>query len=94
MPSDEEQKTSGQPQAAPSFKNDILPLFRQVDIAHMQPMGVLLNDYAFMSMPANAQNVYSYLTGNNHPRMPLGGPYWSSAQLALFDRWMTTGYKP
>ena len=40
MPSDEEQKTSGQPQAAPSFKNDILPLFRQVDIAHMQPMGV------------------------------------------------------
>jgi len=69
-------------------------MFRKVDINHMQPMGVLLDDYAYMSTPPNAQNVYSYLTGNSQPQMPIGGPYWTAEQLAVFDRWMNTGYKP
>ena len=29
-----------------SFARDILPLFRPIDIKHMAPMGVLLDDYA------------------------------------------------
>jgi hypothetical protein len=93
MPPDQNPKSSAQP-PAPSFKNDILPMFRQVDIDHMRPMGVLLNDYTYMSTPANAHSVYSYLTGSSQPQMPIGGPYWTAAQLAVFDRWMTTGYKP
>jgi hypothetical protein len=83
-----------QSQASPSFKNDILPLFRQIDIDHMKPMGVFLDEYTYMSMPAQAQSVYSYLTGDSQPRMPLGGPFWTAAQLALFNLWMTTGYGP
>ena len=74
---------------AVSFQNDILPLFRQQDIDCMAPMGVLLNDYTYMSNPANAQAVYNYLTGTAQPRMPLGGPYWTAQQLALFNQWMT-----
>jgi hypothetical protein len=43
---------------------------------------------------ANAQAVYGYLTGNNQPKMPIGGPSWNSAQLELFNRWMATGCNP
>lgn len=65
MPPNQKPKTSRQSPTTPSFKNDILPMFRKVDIDHMQPMGVLLDDYAYMSTPANAQGVYSYLTGSS-----------------------------
>ena len=41
-----------------SFKADILPMFRQVDIEHMRPLNVSLDDYAFMSTPANAVMVH------------------------------------
>ena len=84
----------GEAQNAPSFQNDILPLFRQVDISHMKPMGVLLDKYTYMSTPANAQNVYNYLTGDSKPQMPMGGPFWTTAQLQLFQNWMTGGYQP
>lgn len=94
MPSKKKSKASARGQASPSFKNDILPLFRAVDINHMKPMGVLLNNYPYMSTPANAQNVYSYLTGDSQPQMPIGGPFWTAAQLALFNSWMTSGYNP
>jgi hypothetical protein len=36
-----------------SFATDIKPLFRPVDIAHMSPHGVKLDDYDYMSDPAN-----------------------------------------
>lgn len=93
---------------AVSFKTDILPLFNQTDIQHMSGMGVKLNDYAYMSNPAagsvmgcgpfsdhgNAQAVYNALTGKCQPQMPMGGPYWTEAQLQLFQQWMTDGYQP
>jgi hypothetical protein len=94
MPAQKADEASASPPQTPSFKNDILPLFRPVDISHMQPMGVLLDDYTYMSTPANAQTVYSYLTGDSQPQMPMGGPFWTAAQLQLFNSWMTTGYNP
>lgn len=72
-----------------SFKNDILPLFTPQDISCMAGMGVLLNDYKYMSQPDNAKAVYDHLTGASQPQMPLGGPYWSAEQLTLFNTWMT-----
>jgi hypothetical protein len=74
-----------------SFARDIQPLFRPVDIQHMSPMGVLLDDYAYMSDAQNAQAVYEYLTGERQPQMPPGGPYWGEAQLQLFSDWMSGG---
>ncbi len=83
--------------AAPvSFQNDILPLFRPQDISCMAGMGVMLSDYNYMSQSDNAKAVYDHLTGIAQPRMPLGGPYWSAEQLALYNSWMTENppYQP
>lgn len=75
--------------ASVSFQNDILPLFTQKDIDCMAKFEVFLNQYSYMSQPDNAQNVYDHLTGATPPQMPLGGPYWTAEQLALFNTWMT-----
>jgi hypothetical protein len=79
-----------------SFAADIKPLFRSIDIDHMAPMGVLLDDYEYMSNPdanhANAQAVYDFLVGTKKPRMPIGGPFWSKENLDLYKKWMDQGY--
>ncbi len=77
-----------------SFARDIRPLFREIDIAHMSPMAVLLDDYAYMSNPDNATLVYEYLDGTKQPRMPIRGPYWSDEQLKLYSDWMAGGRQP
>lgn len=77
-----------------SFARDIRPLMTEKDIDHMTPMGVLLDDHAYMSDPSNAQRVYDFLTGDEQPQMPIGGPYWSKDQLELFSNWMKGGYQP
>jgi hypothetical protein len=74
-----------------SFERDIRPLFREIDIDHMGPMGVALDDYAYMSDAANAKSVYEYLTGDQEPRMPIDGPYWTQEQLDLYSRWVEGG---
>ena len=83
-----------------SFNKDIKPLFRDIDIAHMKRRGVKLDDYKYMSDPANdhqnAQKVQDALSPQNGdpPAMPPGGPYWTREQLALFAQWRTDGYQP
>ena len=82
-----------------SFEKDIKPMFRPVDIAHMKPMGVKLDDYGYMSDPnanyANAAQVQDTLSPQNgaEPTMPPGGPYWTAEQLALFAKWRSEGYQ-
>jgi hypothetical protein len=82
-------------EAAASFAKDIKPLFRAIDIQHMKPFGVLLDDYAYMSdatnSHANAQGVYDQLSSQS---MPPRGPFWTAGQLALFSNWMKGGYQP
>jgi hypothetical protein len=81
-----------------SFAKDIRVLFRAIDVAHMRPHEVRLDDYAYMSDPANghknALDVRDFLSGARQPRMPIGGPYWTVNQLALFERWMLDGFLP
>jgi len=83
-----------------SFAADIKSLFRPVDIAHMNVHGVELDDYNYMSDPANnhanaeaVQQTVSHL-GGQPPSMPPGGPYWTEEQVALFAKWRTDGYQP
>jgi hypothetical protein len=94
---------------AVSFARDILPLFRAKDIEHMEPLGVPLDDYAYMSDPAgdatfadhaNARNVFANVSPTPNPpnppdppAMPPGGPYWSAEQLRLYNQWMTDGFQ-
>ena len=79
-----------------SFAVDIKILFRAVDVSHMKKAGVLLEDYTYMSNPDHANKVLAALSPQNgaSPAMPPGGPYWTSAQLALFTQWQKDGYQP
>ena len=79
-----------------SFARDIKPLFRAVDISHMNRYGVKLDDYTFMSNPDNANQVLGTLSPQNAqpPSMPPGGPYGTAHQLALFAQWQKDGYQP
>ena len=76
-----------------SFATDIRPLFRAIDVAHMQKHGVMLDDFAYMSDPDSALAVQQTLTGNP-PSMPPGGPYWTPEQLDIYARWIADGYQP
>ena len=79
-----------------SFSADIKPLFRAIDISHMKPFAVVLDNHAYMSNPDNANNVLATLSPHDGepPSMPPGGPYWTAAQLALFVQWQNDGCQP
>jgi hypothetical protein len=79
-----------------SFADDIKSLFRAIDIAHMKPFGVELDNYTYMSNTNNANSVLANLSSHNGepPSMPPGGPYWTKDQLALFTKWQEEGYQP
>ena len=79
-----------------SFAADIKPLFRNIDVSHMKPFGVELDDYSYMSNADNANTVLATLSPHNGepPSMPPGGPYWTADQLALFVQWQKDGYQP
>lgn len=79
---------------AVSFSKDIKPLFRPMDVDHMKPFGIVLDDYKYMADStgdhSNAKAVLDTLTNQS---MPPGGPFWSKAQLDLFSQWMADGYQ-
>jgi hypothetical protein len=85
-----------------SFATDIVPLFRPMDIQCMrgQGDGVFLADYTYMSAKnssgafVHANMVLDYLKGDQIPRMPFGGPYWSDDSLNLFQSWIDGGCQP
>lgn len=79
-----------------SFAADIKPLFRAMDITHMKPFGVELDDFTYMSDPNNANSVLKTLSAHDGkpPSMPPDGPYWTAVQLALFIQWQKDGYQP
>ena len=76
-----------------SFERDIRPMFTETDVDHMEPMGVMLADFSWMSQPENAKRVYAFLSGEEEPRMPPGGPYWSDEQLRRLSDWIEGGYR-
>ena len=81
-------------QSGVSFERDIRPMFTSDDVDHMEGFGVLLADHGWMSDPGNAKRVYDFLTGDEEPRMPPGGPYWSDEQLKKLADWIAGGYQP
>ncbi|HXB99754.1 MAG TPA: hypothetical protein VNU74_05105 [Terriglobales bacterium] len=78
-----------------SFARDILPMFRPIDIEHMNKHDILLGDYTYMSDPSNnygnAEAVEKTLIEKS---MPPGGPFWSAEQLSLYKQWRNDGYQP
>jgi hypothetical protein len=77
-----------------SFKSDILPLFTSMDVDHMSKFSVQLDDFAYMSQPANAKGVYGAVSSGSMPPADSGESRWSPEQVQLFKAWMDGGYQP
>ncbi len=71
-----------------SFAKDIRPLFREEDVDCMKPMGINLDNPAWMRVPANAQTVYGAVSAGS---MPPDEP-WDEERVSLFKSWMDEGY--
>jgi hypothetical protein len=51
-----------------SFAADIRPLFTSMDVEHLSRAGVSLDDYAYMSQPDNASEVYERVSREHAAR--------------------------
>lgn len=81
-----------QDSGTPGFEHDILPLFRPIDIEHMSPFGVELDQYSYMSVPANAERVYASIAAKRMP--PAAADAWSEEQISLLRSWIDAGLQP
>ncbi|HEY4382010.1 MAG TPA: hypothetical protein VGN01_16805 [Acidobacteriaceae bacterium] len=70
-----------------SFAKDIRPLFREGDVDCMKSMGVELDNPTWMTVRANAENVYGTVASGS---MPPDDP-WPDDRVGLFKRWMDEG---
>jgi hypothetical protein len=77
---------------AVSFAQDIRPLFTDMDIAHMQRAGVLLDDFDYMRDPGHAQKVLDTVSTGSMPPSSSGEPSWSQESVRLFRDWIAAGY--
>ena len=76
-----------------SFAADILPLFTSMDVDHMKPHGVTLDDYGYMSQPTHANRVLETVSSGAMPPRDSGELAWSQEQVALFRAWIDSGYQ-
>ena len=83
---------------AVSFASDIVPLFTEMDVEHMSEQGVELNQYVYMSDPANdhanAANVYQQVSSGSMPPSWSGEKPWTDEMVQTFQDWMNDGYQP
>jgi len=68
--SDVSSRKKEEPAPNVSFARDIRPLFRACRYLHMQPHGVKLDDYTFMSKPDNANRILRTLSRAITIRLP------------------------
>jgi hypothetical protein len=76
---------------AVSFAQDIRRLFTDMDIAHMKPAGVLLDDFGYMRDPAHAQKVLDAVSTGAMPPQSSGEPRWPPESVQLFRDWVAGG---
>jgi hypothetical protein len=69
---------------APSFENDIRPLFREQDVG---AMSFAFNLAAYEDVKANAADIYERIAAGE---MPCDAA-WPSEQVELFRQWMDAG---
>lgn len=72
-----------------SFQRDIRPLFSDLDVDHMKPLGIDLSDAS--SVQESAAAIYSVVTEGTMPP-PSSGERWSSEMCERFKRWMDQGF--
>jgi hypothetical protein len=83
---------------AVSFATNVVPMFTQMDIQHMNQQGIHLDQYEYMSDStdnhANANAVYQEVSSGAMPPSWSGEKPWTKEMVQLFQQWMTDGYQP
>ena len=79
---------------AVSFARDIRPLFTAMDVEHMREMGVLLDDYGYLSDPGHAQDILDQVSSGSMPPPDSGEPPWPPERVQLFRNWIDGGFQP
>ena len=74
-----------------SFAADIRPMFTDLDVDHMQPLGIDLSDRA--GVEASADAIYAVVSNGSMPP-PGTGQRWSPEMCARFKQWQTQGCPP
>jgi hypothetical protein len=74
-----------------SFAADIRPMFTDLDVDHMQPLGIDLSDRA--GVEASADAIYAVVSNGSMPP-PGSGQRWSPEMCARFKQWQTQGCPP
>jgi hypothetical protein len=72
----------------PGFAKDIRPLFRNVDIEHMKPLGLDLSSYD--DVRDRADDIYDQVSNGSMPP----DQSWSQDLIQLFRDWMDGGMQP
>jgi hypothetical protein len=70
-----------------SFETDIRPMFRDIDVRHMQPHGYDLNSYG--DVKQKAQAIYNAVLNRSMPPNP--DDAWSPQMCATFKAWIDQG---
>ena len=71
------------------FENDIRPMFTDLDVAHMKPLGIDLS--ASASVAKHAAAIYETVSEGSMPPRGSGEPRWTSEMCDRFKRWMEQG---
>ncbi len=76
-----------------SFASDIRPLFRDVDVEHMNDFGLDLSSH--QEVRDSSAEILRRVQESGPSRMPPPpDPPWTAAQVALFKQWIDEGCPP
>lgn len=71
-----------------SFAGDIRPMFTEIDVDHMQPLGIDLSDRD--DVERNADAIYSAVSQGSMPPSN-SGERWTPEMCARFKQWQSQG---
>ena len=74
-----------------SFAKDIRPMFTDVDVSHMKPLGIDLSNKD--DVQASADDIYKVVSDGSMPP-PNTGERWTQEMCARFKQWQTDGCPP
>jgi hypothetical protein len=75
-----------------SFAKDIRPMFTDLDVQHMKPLGVDLSDFGAVKTSVDA--IYGVVTSGVMPPPSSGEARWTPEMCDRLKRWQDEGCPP
>ena len=75
-----------------SFTKDIRPMFTDLDVDHLRPLGLDLSSKD--DVAKNADDVYAHVSAGTMPPPSTGEERWTDEMCAKFKQWQTEGCPP